>query len=100
MNWLNNAHIIHYFHSESEGSRRSTDLWYTSLVAHKERHARSIVKAFTWKLVATAMAFVVSYIYTKDAGTAMNTALTMFVAGIVAYYLHERLWNRISWGKE
>jgi uncharacterized membrane protein len=59
-----------------------------------------VIKALTWKLVATLMAFVISYIYTRDIDAATNTALTMFIAGIIAYYLHERLWNRIPWGKE
>jgi uncharacterized membrane protein len=69
-------------------------------MAHKERHERSVVKALTWKLVATVMAFVVSYRYTRDVTAATSVALTMFVAGLVAYYIHERIWNRIPWGKD
>ena len=69
-------------------------------MSQQERHVRSVVKALTWKLVATLMAFVVSYLYTKNVDIATNTAVTMFVAGIIVYYLHERLWNRIHWAKE
>lgn len=86
-------------YQEIHQERCKAEFCYTALVVHHERHSRSVAKAITWKLVATAMAFVVSYGYTRDISSSASVALTMFVAGIVAYYIHERVWNRISWGK-
>lgn len=67
---------------------------------HHEIHARTLVKALTWKLLATTMAFGTTFYYTGSTEIAGKMASTTFVIGLIAYYLHERLWNVIHWGKE
>lgn len=66
---------------------------------HHEWHSRSVVKALSWKLIASVMTFGVSYWFTGNLETASGTAGVMFVGGLLLYYLHERIWNRIRWGK-
>jgi uncharacterized membrane protein len=68
--------------------------------SHHELHARTFVKAITWKLLATLLAFVTTYHYTGSSEIAGKMAVTTFVAGLIAYYVHERVWNAIHWGKE
>ncbi len=67
---------------------------------HHESHARSIVKAISWKLIAAIIAFTTTYILTKDVGYASKFTGTWTVVGVIAYYFHERLWNSIYFGKE
>lgn len=52
---------------------------------------RSIVKAITWRVVATliAMYFV-----------GLQLAILMNIIQTVAYYFHERVWTRIHWGRD
>lgn len=57
------------------------------------------MKTLTWKALATALTFSVSYIYTGQFYFSAALALTSLVAGLVMYYLHERLWNAVQWGR-
>ena len=61
---------------------------------------RTFVKTLTWKLFATGMAFGTTYYYTEDTEIASKMAGTTFIFGLIGYYLHERIWNMVHWGKE
>ncbi len=65
-----------------------------------ESHERSIVKTITWKGIATMISFCATYIETGDLNYALKFSGIVLVVGTVAYYLHERAWNSIHWGKE
>lgn len=72
-------------------------------MAHKESHYRSIVKAITWRIWATATTFVLALIIFKDTPNAIEKS--SIVAGLEMilklffYYLHERLWQSVSLDK-
>lgn len=57
------------------------------------------MKAISWKLIASAISFSVLYYETRDVARAFKFSATVFGIGLVAYYLHERLWNGVHWGK-
>jgi len=40
------------------------------------------------------------YYLSGESGESFKRALVVAPASLVAYYLHERAWNRIHWGKE
>jgi uncharacterized membrane protein len=66
----------------------------------KDSNKRSLSKALSWRLTATIVLATVSYIFT---GSALETAwITMVynVIQIVVYFIHERAWERIRWGKK
>jgi uncharacterized membrane protein len=65
-----------------------------------ESHGRSILKALSWKLIATLLSFFVLYAETGSFAFASKLSWSIFVIGLMLYYLHERLWNGIHWGKE
>jgi len=59
---------------------------------------RSWVKATTWRLVAVTVLAIVVYLVTgrwKEV-----TAITLLYHGIqvAVYYVHERVWEHVSWG--
>ncbi len=64
-----------------------------------ESHWRSIVKAISWRILATLVTFTVVFLVTKEAVVAMSIGLVDGIIKICAYYSHERLWNRISFGR-
>lgn len=65
-----------------------------------ESHGRSLLKAFTWKLIASFISFSVLYYETRDIAQSLKFSATVFCIGLVAYYIHERLWNAVHWGKQ
>jgi len=59
---------------------------------------RSVVKAITYRGIIVCLDFLVIYLLT---GKVMTAAAFMIVSNIyttVAYFLHERVWARITWG--
>ncbi|HEX2553353.1 MAG TPA: DUF2061 domain-containing protein [Microvirga sp.] len=62
-------------------------------------HLRSLVKAATWRVTGTIDTFLLSFLFTKSVKLASSIAFTEVVTKIALFYLHERAWNRISWGR-
>ena len=64
-----------------------------------EHSSRTLVKAVTWQLIGFVVMSIVNYYYIGSlrAGIGLSALLTMI--GLVIYYLHERLWAKISWGR-
>ncbi len=65
-----------------------------------ESHGRSILKAFSWKIIASVISFCILYYETRDVAQSLRFSITIFFVGLVAYYIHERIWNRVHWGKK
>ena len=65
-----------------------------------ETSARSIIKGFTWRLIATFSTIFIAYLITGQTKIALQIGVIEFVAKIAVYYLHERIWLRISFGKK
>jgi len=63
-------------------------------------HGRSFVKAVTWRLTGTFDTFVLTYIITKKIKFALAISATEVFTKIFLYYVHERIWNKVKWGRE
>lgn len=57
---------------------------------------RSLTKAFIWRAFAFIILFCVSYIFSK----AIYITIVYTLIQIITYYIHERIWNGIKWGKK
>ena len=64
-----------------------------------ESHTRSILKAVSWRVLGTLDTFVISWILTGKVGLAGSIAALEFLTKIVWYYIHERAWASIAWGR-
>ncbi len=64
-----------------------------------ESHKRSVAKAISWRIAATLTTVIIVYIFTHKLVLAMEVGLVEVIAKMVVYYLHERVWNRLKWGK-
>ena len=60
---------------------------------------RSFVKAITWRTTGTADTFLIALIITKKPFVAASIASVEVITKIILYYFHERIWNKISWGR-
>ncbi len=64
-----------------------------------ETHQRSLAKAVSWRLTGSVDTFILSYLVTgsgKMAGTI--SAIEVFTK-IALFYVHERVWARLPWGR-
>lgn len=64
-----------------------------------ESHARSMVKAISWRGTGSADTFLISFIITGSFKFAGSIAITELLTKIALYYFHERIWSMIPWGK-
>lgn len=61
---------------------------------------RSLAKAVSWRVTGTVDTFLISWLITGQVLIAGGIALTEIVTKIFLFWLHERAWNRITWGQQ
>lgn len=64
-----------------------------------ESAIRSMVKAISWRITGSSATFAVGYIITGDFTVAGGIAGIQMVTNTFLYWTHERVWNRVSWGR-
>ena len=64
-----------------------------------ESHFRSIAKAVTWRAGGTIVTFAVVWIVTRKRELAAQICILDKAIKIGAFYAHERIWNRLNFGK-
>lgn len=70
-----------------------------SKVGPSETHARSLVKTLTYRVVIIISIFSVTYIITGSLDDSLSITGTTAITGTILYYLHERIWADIKWGR-
>ena len=69
------------------------------LLGGAESHTRSVFKAVSWQILGTLDTFVISWFLTGRVALAGSIAGFEFITKIAWYYLHERIWAAIPWGR-
>jgi uncharacterized membrane protein len=64
-----------------------------------DSHLRSFVKAVSWRLVGSLDTFMLSLLVTGKLKYAVSIASAEAVTKIILYYLHERAWRLVAWGR-
>ncbi|MBM4104666.1 MAG: DUF2061 domain-containing protein [Planctomycetes bacterium] len=64
-----------------------------------ETHTRSIIKAVSYRFLGSGVTFAVAFMVTRKLDMAAGIGVLDTVLKIGAFYFHERLWHRISFGK-
>jgi uncharacterized membrane protein len=64
-----------------------------------EAHSRTIAKAISWRVLATLTTMTIVFLFTRRIILSLGVGLAEVLAKIIFYYLHERIWEKISWGK-
>ena len=74
----------------------------------KETPSRSLAKALSWRFIASLTTFGIAFFLSWQFGDstideslefATKIGIIDVVLKIILYYLHERLWTNILWGK-
>jgi len=64
-----------------------------------ETHSRTVMKTVSWRIVATLTTGIIVYILSGQILLSLGVIGVEVVAKILFYYLHERAWNLVAWGK-
>lgn len=63
-----------------------------------ETRARSLLKAITYRLLATSSTAVLAYLFTGDVSSAFQIGVLDFIIKLILFYVNDRTWVRIKWG--
>ena len=65
----------------------------------KETHLRSFLKGVTFRVIATLITMILVFIFTGDFVLTVGVGFFETISKLIVYYLHERVWDRIRWGR-
>jgi uncharacterized membrane protein len=61
---------------------------------------RSLAKSLTWRVIAIVSTLLIGYAMTGSWAFALSLTVVSNVINFVLYYIHERVWLGVSWGKD
>lgn len=64
-----------------------------------DSHKRTTAKTITWRIIASVTTMTLVYLFTGEWTLSLGIGLVEVVSKMLFYYLHERAWSRIAWGK-
>jgi len=64
-----------------------------------DSNTRSLAKTISWRLTGSGATFLISYIVSGNITIACSIALIQTTLNTILYYIHERIWNKIKWGR-
>ena len=65
----------------------------------QEKPYRSLVKAISWRVTGTCDTVLISWLITGQVKWALSIGFVELFTKIFLYYMHERVWNRLSFGR-
>lgn len=66
----------------------------------QERLSRSLLKSVSWRIIGTIDTIIISYLITGKLAFALSIGVIELVTKMILYVVHERVWNKIKWGKK
>jgi len=60
---------------------------------------RSLLKTITWRIIGSIDTMIITYFITGNWKFGLAVGGIEVVSKMILYYLHERVWQRIKWGK-
>ena len=64
-----------------------------------EMQVRSVAKAISWRIVATLTTMFLVFVFTGNLVVSGGVGLTEIFAKVFIYYVHERVWNKLNFGR-
>jgi sulfate adenylyltransferase large subunit len=71
----------------------------SDLIHAAETHARSVAKAISWRATGSLDTFIIAALVTGSSTLASGVALAEILTKTILYYVHERVWALIPWGR-
>lgn len=73
--------------------QNNTELKFT------EKQSRSFGKIISWRIIITINNFLIPYLTTGNWQLGLSFLTIATAINMVLYWAHERIWNRVVWGK-
>ena len=64
-----------------------------------DQHRRSLLKAISWRATGTIDTILISFLVTGRVKLAVSIGVVELFTKIGLYYVHERVWNSIGYGR-
>lgn len=68
-------------------------------MAFHEHAPRSLIKTITYRILIIVSNGILVFFVTEDYEVTAKITASATIISTIIYYLHERLWNKIHWGK-
>ena len=91
--------MIEATHATENPNCRGRKATLKDFIRATETHSRSIAKAISWRATGSLDTFLVAVVITGSSKVAGGVALAEILTKTLLYYLHERMWALIRWGK-
>ncbi len=65
----------------------------------RDSHLRSFAKGISYRLFGTLLTAALALVITGNVRAALLIGFTEVTAKLVLFWAHERLWNRVAWGR-
>lgn len=75
-----------------------TDTMTPAAEPAKESNIRSLLKALSWRIIATLTTVCIAWLIFDDVGKALEIGIWEFSLKFFVYYGHERLWQVLPRG--
>lgn len=65
-----------------------------------EFHRRSLAKAVSWRVTGSIDTFLIGWLVTGNPIIAGTISAIEVLTKIILFYLHERAWGKVKWGRK
>ena len=70
------------------------------MATFKEAHHRSVLKALSWRIVATFTTMTIVFAFTHKVILSASVGAVEVVTKLILYYFHERIWGVLGIGRK
>jgi uncharacterized membrane protein len=64
-----------------------------------DKTSRTFLKTISWRVVATMTTMTIVFSFTKELSLSFGIGAIEVFSKMLLYYFHERVWNKVSWGR-
>ena len=65
-----------------------------------ESQLRTVIKTVSWRVIALIITILILYMVGDTWWIALSAGIVANIAKTILYYLHERVWNTVKWGRK
>jgi len=65
-----------------------------------DTNKRSMLKTVTWRVTGSAALLITTYMITGSFAVAGTIGIIHIITNLTLYYIHERVWNKVKWGRK
>ena len=70
------------------------------MATYKDAHYRSILKAISWRIIATFTTMTIVFAFTRKVVLSVGVGAVQAVINLILYYFHERIWGALGIGRK